>query len=83
MNDEQRHEALRALSEAWWDPPADMIDTLPKGGTELRYLSHIWVRKAFQDADPDWSWEPMGYDDRASRCFRSMTKGSRWACGSG
>ena len=55
MNDEQRHEALRALSEAWWDPPADMIDTLPKGGTELRYLSHIWVRKAFQHADPDWS----------------------------
>jgi hypothetical protein len=41
-----------------------MIDTLPKGGTELRYLSHIWVRKAFQDADPDWSWEPMGHDEQ-------------------
>jgi hypothetical protein len=63
MRDEQRHDALRTLSDAWWDPPAEMIDTLPKGGTELRYLSHIWVRKAFQDADPDWWWEPMGYDD--------------------
>jgi hypothetical protein len=40
-----------------------MIDVLPKGGTMLRYLSHIWVRKAFQDAEPDWWWEPMGYDD--------------------
>jgi hypothetical protein len=63
MTDQERHDALRALADAWWDPPAEMVDTLPKGGTELRYLSHIWVRKAFQDADPDWSWEPMGYDD--------------------
>ena len=58
-----RHDALRDLAEKWWDPPAEMIDTLPKGGAMLRYLSHIWVRKAFQDADPDWTWEPMGYDD--------------------
>jgi hypothetical protein len=75
MNDEQRHEALRALSEAWWDPPAEMIDTLPKGGTELRYLSHIWVRKAFQDADPDWSWEPMGYDDRGQPVLQVNDQG--------
>jgi hypothetical protein len=63
MDKQERHEALKTLAEQWWDPPAEMIDTLPKGGTELRYLSHIWVRKAFQDADPDWWWEPMGYDD--------------------
>ena len=50
-----RHEALRRLGEEWWEPPADLIDTLPKGGVQLRYLSHIWVRKAFQDADPDLS----------------------------
>ena len=58
----ERHAALRRLAEEWWDPPAEMIDTLPKGGAMLRYLSHIWVRKALQDADPDWYWEPMGYD---------------------
>lgn len=75
MNDEQRHEALRALSEAWFDPPADLVDTLPKGGTELRYLSHIWVRKAFQDADPDWSWEPMGYDDRGQPVLQVNDQG--------
>ena len=71
----ERHEALRALSDAWWDPPAEMIDTLPKGGTELRYLSHIWVRKAFQDADPDWSWEPMGYDDRGQPVLQVNDQG--------
>lgn len=62
MDNEPRHEALRKLADEWWDPPAEMIDTLPKGGINLRYLSHAWVRKALQDADPDWSWEPMSYD---------------------
>jgi len=58
----ERHEALRALADKWWSPPEELVDTLPKGGVQLRYLSHIWVRKALQDADPDWWWEPMGYD---------------------
>lgn len=70
-----RHEALRRLAEEWWEPPAELIDTLPKGGIELRYLSHIWVRKAFQDADPDWYWEPMGYDDRGQPVIERDSQG--------
>jgi hypothetical protein len=76
MTDEERHEALRKLAEDWWEPPADLIDTLPKGGVELRYLSHIWVRKAFQDADPDWWWEPMGYDDRGQPVLERDSQGN-------
>jgi hypothetical protein len=75
MTDEERHEKLRQLAEEWWEPPADLIDTLPKGGVELRYLSHIWVRKAFQDADPDWSWEPMGYDDHGQPVIVTDSQG--------
>jgi hypothetical protein len=75
MTDEERHEALRQLAEDWWEPPVDLIDTLPKGGVELRYLSHIWVRKAFQDADPDWSWEPMGYDDHGQPVIVTDSQG--------
>jgi len=75
MTDDERHEALRQLAEEWWEPPADLIDTLPKGGVELRYLSHIWVRKAFQDADPDWSWEPMGFDDRGQPVVERDSQG--------
>jgi len=48
-DDERRHEALRKLADEWWDPPAELIDTLPKGGVDLRYLSHAWVRKALQE----------------------------------
>lgn len=74
-DDERRHEALRKLADEWWDPPAELIDTLPKGGVDLRYLSHIWVRKAFQDADPDWWWEPMGYDDRGQPVIVTDSQG--------
>jgi hypothetical protein len=72
----ERHAALRTLGEQWWDPPAELIDTLPKGGVQLRYLSHIWVRKALQDADPDWYWEPMGYDSDGQPVIERDSQGN-------
>jgi len=72
----ERHEALRALAEQWWSPPEELIDTLPKGGVQLRYLSHIWVRKALQDADPDWWWEPMGYDSDGQPVLERDSQGN-------
>ena len=72
----ERHAALRRLGEEWWDPPAELIDTLPKGGVQLRYLSHIWVRKALQDADPDWYWEPMGYDSDGQPVIERDSQGN-------
>lgn len=72
----ERHAALRRLGEEWWEPPADLIDTLPKGGVQLRYLSHIWVRKALQDADPDWYWEPMGYDSDGQPVIERDSQGN-------
>ena len=72
----ERHAALRRLGEEWWEPPAELIDTLPKGGVQLRYLSHIWVRKALQDADPDWYWEPMGYDSDGQPVIERDSQGN-------
>jgi hypothetical protein len=74
-DDARRHDALRQLAAEWWDPPAELIDTLPKGGIELRYLSHAWVRKALQDHDPDWWWEPMGYDDQGQPVIERDSQG--------
>ena len=73
---QERHEALRTLAEEWWDPPAEMIDTLPKGGVQLRYLSHAWVRKAMQDADPEWWWEPMSYDSQGQPVLERDSQGN-------
>lgn len=72
----ERHEALRRLGEQWFDPPAEMVETLPKGGVQLRYLSHIWVRKAMQDADPDWYWEPMSYDSDGQPVIERDSQGN-------
>ena len=56
------HEAVRALLAEWASPPAEMVDTLPKGGKDLKYLSHGNVTRALIESDPGWEWEPMGID---------------------
>jgi len=76
-DDARRHAALKALADEWWDPPAELVDTLPaRGGVELRYLSHAWVRKALQDHDPDWYWEPMGYDSQGQPVLERDSNGN-------
>ena len=57
------HDALRALLADWWDPPAELIATLPKGGVALKYLGHSDTSRALTECDPGWTWEPMGYTD--------------------
>ena len=71
----ERVEALRSLLSAWWEPPEDLIDTLPKAGMQLRYLSHVWVSRAFSEADPEWWWEPMGYDDHGQPVLERDSQG--------
>ena len=56
------HDALRALLAEWASPPAEMVDTLPKSGKDLKYLSHGNVTRALIESDPGWEWEPMGID---------------------
>lgn len=55
-------QALRDLAAKWWNPPAELISTLPRGGVALSYLGHADTCGALIEADPAWTWEPMGYD---------------------
>jgi hypothetical protein len=55
-------QALRDLADKWWNPPAELISTLPRGGVALSYLGHADTCGALIEADPAWTWEPMGYD---------------------
>lgn len=61
--DEQnaRGDKLRHLMDEWWQPPAELISTLPGrgGGPELSYLGHADTTRALIEADPFWTWEPM------------------------
>ena len=56
-------EALRQLLAEWASPPAEMIDVIPKGGVELKYLGHAATTRALLECDPTWWWEPMSFDD--------------------
>lgn len=38
------------------------IDRIPKDGVTLDYVGHASVTKRLLDADPDWTWEPLGLD---------------------
>jgi hypothetical protein len=38
--------------------------TAPEGHEHVEYIGHAWVRERFTDADPDWDWEPLAYDER-------------------
>lgn len=55
-------EALRQLLAEWASPPAEMIDVIPKGGVELKYLGHAATTRALLECDPTWWWEPMAFD---------------------
>ena len=56
-------EALRQLLAEWASPPAEMVDVIPKGGVELKYLGHAATTRALLECDPTWWWEPMSFDD--------------------
>ena len=62
-NDLDDREALRQLLAEWASPPAEMIDVIPKGGVELKYLGHAATTRALLECDPTWWWEPMSFDD--------------------
>lgn len=56
MNKEQQ-DKLRAPF------PAERIQKLDAGYAKLDYVSHAWVTDRLLEVDPEWTWEPAGFDD--------------------
>lgn len=67
---------LLELMQAWWNPPAELISTLPKGGAKLSYLGHADTTRALIETDPLWSWEPMAYDATGLPAVERDTNGN-------
>jgi hypothetical protein len=44
--------------------PASVIGKLPKGNTVLDYVGHAAVTDRLLTVDPEWSWEPLAYDEQ-------------------
>lgn len=50
--------------------PPEMIGRIPKGGTQLEYVGHAAVTDRLLEVDPNWSIEPMSYDDQGLPAVR-------------
>jgi len=49
--------------------PKSAIGKLPKAGLQLDFVGHAAVTQRLLEVDSEWSWEPMGFDDRGLPAF--------------
>lgn len=66
LPDALRIKALRDLHMELRTPPASLVETKPKGGTNLSYVGHAAVTEMLLRHDPLWHWSPVGNDDNGS-----------------
>ena len=55
--EQQQQDALRKPF------PKERIQKLPTGGIQLDYVSHAWVTDRLLEVDPNWTWEPVAFDE--------------------
>lgn len=49
--------------------PAERIQKLDAGYAKLDYVSHAWVTDRLLEVDPEWTWEPAGFDANGLPAF--------------
>lgn len=49
--------------------PVNAIQKLDAGYAKLDYVSHAWVTDRLLEIDPEWTWEPVGYDANGLPAF--------------
>lgn len=47
----------------------ERIQKLDAGYAKLDYVSHAWVTDRLLDIDPQWTWEPAGFDSNGLPAF--------------
>lgn len=66
LPDAERIKALRELHNDLRTPHPSLVETKPKGGTNLSYVGHAAVTEMLLRHDPLWSWRPVGTDMNGS-----------------
>jgi hypothetical protein len=62
----EKNNALAKLREPF---PPEQIGKLPKGGVSLDFIGHGYITNRFLDADPEWNWRPMAFDEHGLPLF--------------
>lgn len=60
LPDAERIKALRELHIELRTPHPSLVETKPKGGTNLSYVGHAAVTEMLLRHDPLWDWQPLG-----------------------
>lgn len=47
----------------------EQIQKLDAGYAKLDYVSHAWVTDRLLEVDPQWTWEPVGFDSNGLPAF--------------
>lgn len=59
------------MAKALRDPfPASAIGKLPKGGVQLDYVGHAATTDRLLMVDPEWTWEPVAFDEHGLPAFQ-------------
>ena len=51
-------------------PDPKIVGKLPKGGIQLDFVGHADVTKMLIEIDPEWTWEPVTFDDNGLPAYR-------------
>lgn len=49
--------------------PKEAIGKLPRGNTTLQYVGHAATTDRLLQVDPEWTWEPVAFDERGLPAF--------------
>jgi hypothetical protein len=60
---QEQQDALRAPF------PPERIQKLDAGYAKLDYVSHAWVTDRLLEVDPEWTWEPVAFDETGLPAF--------------
>lgn len=59
--------------------PKDAVGKLPKGGQQLDYVGHAAVTDRLLAVDPDWTWEPVAWDEHGAPLItRNAKEAAMW-----
>jgi len=59
MKDEVETLLLKAVLEQYAVPDPKIVNTIPRNGQSLSYVSHAEITRILIEIDPLWSWEPI------------------------
>ena len=63
MSNETEALLLKAVLEEYAVPDPKIVNTIPRNGVNLSYVSHADINRILIEVDPNWNWEPCGWVD--------------------